>query len=205
MKLPTTAPSQTKSLKTSSLYRSVNCWSLLIKTSQEALKEPESPGPQMSHPPSLLPYILLSQHSPDYQWPLKLLQGHSQRALPNKISLSSFPNHLTNPEDLIDPYLLEPVDSEPQTPMKLESGPPSSMLFTDASNTLKEGDPQIMKTPKMEEANLPIMSPMEQISRTTSLSPLPMTSDLWDPFHTSSMETEPEQKHFLPNTLDTSC
>ncbi len=105
------APSQMKKPKTSSLYRSVNCWSSLIKTSQEAPKEPENHGDQSKHPPSLLPHILLSRHNQDYQWLLKLLQECS-RAPSNKIALSSFLNHLMNLEDLLDPYLLELINLE---------------------------------------------------------------------------------------------
>ena len=133
------APSQMKKPKTSSLYRSVNHWSLLIKTSQKAPKELENPGPQMLCPPLLLPHILLSRHNLNYQWPLKLLQGHSWRAPPNKISLSSFPNHLTNLEDLEDLFFLEPINLEPQK--KPESKPPLLMLFADVSDTAAEEDP----------------------------------------------------------------
>jgi len=140
MRLPTMAPSQIKKLRTSLLYRSITRWSLLIQTSQEALKEPENPGPQTPCPPLLLPHILLSRHNLNYQWPPKLLQGCSQKALPNKILLSSFPNHLMNPnEDSEDLYLLELIDSEPQ--MKPESKPPSLMLFTDVSTATVEEDP----------------------------------------------------------------
>src|SRR5712671_1257286 len=130
MNYPKMTPPPTKELKTSLLYRSVTCWSSLINTSQEAPKEPENPGPQTSCPLSLLPHILLSQHNPSYQWPPKLLQGLSQRALPNTILLSHFPNLLRNPEEeLEDPFLLDLIDLT-----KLESEPPSLMLFRGTSN-----------------------------------------------------------------------
>ncbi len=142
-----------KKPKTSSLYRSVNCWSSLIKTSQEAPKEPENHGDQSKHPPSLLPHILLSRHNQDYQWLLKLLQECS-RAPSNKIALSSFLNHLMNLEDLLDPYLLELINLEPQEKVRSKSVPPLSMLFKGDSDASAEGDPQTMKDPKMEEASL---------------------------------------------------
>ena len=81
--------------------------------------------------------------------------------LPNKISLSSFPNHLTNPEDLVGLYLLELINLEPQEQKKLKSEPHLSMLFADISATTEEENPQIAKTPEMEEVNLLMMSPME--------------------------------------------
>src|SRR6266851_83706 len=130
MKLPTTALPQKKSPKTSSLYRSITRWSLLIQTSQEALKEPENPGPQTECPLSLLLHILLSRSNPSYRWPPKLLQELSQRPPPNQILLSSFPNHLRNlqeeHEDLENPFLLEPINS---TLKRHESELPSLMLF----------------------------------------------------------------------------
>jgi len=89
--------------------------------------------------------------------------------------------------------------------MKLKSKPHLLMLFTDTSNIVEEGDPQIIKTLEMEETNLLIMSPMKQHSRTTSPSPLPIMLSLWDPSHTSLTEIEPEQKHSLLSILDTSC
>ena len=169
MNYPKMTPPPTKELKTSLLYRSVTCWSSLINTSQEAPKEPENPGPQTSCPLSLLPHILLSQHNPSYQWPPKLLQGLSQRALPNTILLSHFPNLLRNPEEeLEDPFLLDLIDLT-----KLKSEPPSLMLFRGTSNAKEneeEGVHQTMRTLEIEEVTLLMMSPMEQVSRTMSLS-----------------------------------
>jgi len=52
--------------------------------------------------------------------------------------LSQFPNLLMNLEDLEDPYLLEPIDLEPQTLMKCESELLSSMLFTDVSDATEK-------------------------------------------------------------------
>ncbi len=190
------APPQKKSLKTSSLYKSVTRWSLLIQTSQEAPKEPENPGPQNEHPLSLLPHILLSRHNPSYRWPLKLLQGVLQRPPPNQISLSSFPNHLRNPreeqEDLEDPFLSDQISL---TLMKPESELASSMLFEDVSAPKEEVEE--------EETTLLTMSPMKTISRTMSPSPRPETSSLWDPSHKSSMETKLEQMHSSQSTSGT--
>src|SRR5216683_5082866 len=140
MRLPITAPPQKKkSPQTSSLYKSVTRWSSLIKTSQEAPKEPEKLGDQNEHPLSLLPHILLSRSNPGYRWPPKLLQELLQRPPPNQISLSSFPNHLRNlweeQEDLENPFLLDQIDSIPTKP---GSELPSLMLFEDASGPKKE-------------------------------------------------------------------
>jgi len=79
------------------------------------------------------------------------------------------------------------------------------MLFADISATTEEENPQIAKTPEMEEVNLLMMSPMEQRFRTTSPSLLPMMLGLWDPFHASLMEIKPKQKHSLLSTSGTSC
>ncbi len=195
------APLQKKSPRTSSLYKSVTCWSSLIQTSQEAPKEPENPGPQTACPLSLLPHILLSRYNPSYQWPPKLSQGLLQRPPPNQISLSSFPNHLRNPqeeqEDLEDPFLCDLLDL---TPQKHKSTPPSSMLFGAASGALEEKDLQMMMTLETKEMTLPTMSPMRQAYRTMSPSPWLKTSNLWDPSQESSMKNEPEQTPFSPST-----
>src|SRR6266851_160680 len=207
MRLPTMAPPQRKkSLQTSLLYRSVTHWSSLIKTSQEAPKELENPGAQSECPSSLLPHILLSRSNPSYRWPPKLLQELLRRPLPNQISLSSFPNHLRNPqeeqEDLEDPFLSELISS---TMKKHESEQHSSMLFGGASDlkeeTLEGQDHQTT----MEDTGeaLPTTSPMMRIYRTMSPSPSLETSSLWDPFPESSMGTGPEQMPSLPNTSDT--
>src|SRR6267154_1912653 len=164
MRLPITAPPQKKkSPQTSSLYKSVTRWSSLIKTSQEAPKEPEKLGDQNEHPLSLLPHILLSRSNPGYRWPPKLLQELLRRPPPNQISLSSFPNHLKNPqeeqEDLEDPFLSELISS---TTKKHESEPHSSMLFGGVSDlkgeTLEGQDHQT--TMEDTEEDLPTMSPM---------------------------------------------
>ena len=89
--------------------------------------------------------------------------------------------------------------------MKLESELPLLMLFVDASDALEKEDPQTIKTLEIEEANLLTMSLMEQVSRTTSLSPKPETLSQWDHSCTSLIVIELEQKHSLPNTLGTSC
>src|SRR6266851_10028491 len=196
------APPQKKSPPTSSLYRSVTCWSLLIQNSQEAPKEPENPGPQNEPQSSLLPHILLSRNNPSYKWPPKLLQELLRRPPPNQISLSSFPNHLRNPqeeqEDLEDPFLWEPIDS---ATTKQGSEQPSSMLFEGASDpkeeTLEGQDPQTT----MEDTGeaLPTTSPMMRIYRIMSPSPNLETSSLWDPSLKSSTETGHEQMPSLPS------
>jgi len=89
--------------------------------------------------------------------------------------------------------------------MKPKSELPSSMLFADASDALEEEDPQIMKTLEMKEVNLPMMSLIKQVSRTTSLSPKPETLSQWDCSHTSSMATKLEQKHSLLSTSGILC
>src|SRR6266851_6308815 len=174
-------PQKTKP-PTSLLYRSVTRWSSLIQNSQETRPEPENPGPQNEPQPSLLPHILLSRNNPSYRWPPKLLQELLRRPPPNQISLSSFPNHLKNPqeeqEDLEDPFLSELISS---TTKKHESEQHSSMLFGGASDlkeeTLEEQDPQTMED--TEEA-LPTTSPMMRIYKTMSPSPNPEISNLWD-------------------------
>ncbi len=91
------------------------------------------------------------------------------------ILLSRFPNLLKNlEEDLEDLFLLDLIDS---TLMRLESEPPSSMLFGDTSNAKgeKEEDPQIMKTLEMEEVTLLMMGLIERVSRTMSPFPRPET------------------------------
>jgi len=108
-------------------------------------------------------------------------------------------------EDLENPFLLDPIDS---TPMRHESEPPSSMLFGGTSDAQEEGvveeeTPWMTTTQKMKEASLPTMSPMRQAYRTMSPSPRLETSSLWDPFHESSMGTEPEQKPSSLSTWDT--
>ncbi len=79
------------------------------------------------------------------------------------------------------------------------------MLFGGVSDleegTLEEQDPQ--ETTKDEKEILRTTSPMMTIYRTMSPSPKPEISNLWDPSHESSMETEPEQMHSSPNTLGT--
>src|SRR6266851_1169755 len=199
-------PQKTKP-PTSLLYRSVTRWSSLIQNSQETRPEPENPGPQNEPQPSLLPHILLSRNNPSYRWPPKLLQELLRRPPPNQISLSSFPNHLRNPqeeqEDLEDPFLLEPIGS---TTTKQESEQHLSMLFGGASGlkeeTLEGQDLQTM-TMKDEEEALPTTSPMMRIYKTISPSPSPEISSLWDPSLESSMETGLAQMPFLPNTSDT--
>jgi len=91
--------------------------------------------------------------------------------------------------------------------MKPKSEQPSSMLFADVSTprdkAAEEEDPQTMMTQDMEEATLPMKSPMSQIYRTMSPSLRPGTSSLWDPSHESSIEIEPEQMHSSPSISDT--
>jgi len=178
----------------------------LIQTNQEAPAEPENCGDQTECPLSILPHILLSRHNPSYRWPPKLLQELLCKPPPNQISLSSFPNHLRNPqeeqEDLENPFLLDPIGS---TSRKHKSEPPSSMLFKGASDVKEEEapeeeTPQMMMTWETKGASLPMTSPMGQVYRTMSPSPRPGTSSLWDPSHESSMETEPEQKCSSPST-----
>jgi len=130
-----------------------------------------------------------------------------RRPPPNQISLSSFPNHLRNPqeeqEDLEDLFLSKPTDL---TPKKHESEQHSSMLFGGASDlkeeTLEGQDPQTT-TMRDEEEILLTTSPMMQIYRTMSPSPRPETSSLWDPSLESSMETGLERMPSLPSTSDT--
>src|SRR5216683_7457429 len=188
---------------TSSLYRSVTRWSSQI---QKTRPESENPGPQNKPQRSLLPHILLSRSNPSYRWPPKLLQELLRRPPPNQISLSSFPNHLKNPqeeqEDLEDPFLSELISS---TVTKQGSEQPSSMLFEGVSDlkeeTLEGQDPQT--TMEDEEETLPTTSPMMRIYKTISPFPSLETSSLWDPSLESSMETGLAQMPFSPNTSDT--
>jgi len=110
-----------------------------------------------------------------------------------------------NLEDLEDPYLLEPINLEPQTLMKHKSELLFLMLFTDASNATEEKDPQMMKTLEMKETSLLMMSPIEQVSRTMSPSLKPKTLSQWDHSHASLIMTKLEQRHFSPSTSDTLC
>ncbi len=132
------------------------------------------------------------------------MQGLSQRAWPNTIPCSCFPNLLRNPEEETeDPFLLDLIDL---IPMKLKSEPPSSMLFKGISNIKEdkeEGDHQMTTT--LEEGILPMMSLMRQVSRTMSPSPRLRTLNLWDPSHKSSTGIEPEQKRSSLSTSGTSC
>jgi hypothetical protein len=189
---------QKEAPKSSSLYRSVTHWSSLIKTSREAQREPENRGDQTVCPPSLLPHILLCRNNRDYKWPqqLKLSQEPLTRAPRNTRSLENYPNLLKDPDELEDPFLLAQTDLEDHTPTKEESMPPSSMLFGNAPNEEEEVEEaeDLLKI-MTQTMDLPTMSPMEQTSRTTSLSRQSMTLKPWDLSLKSSTETEPELTH----------
>jgi hypothetical protein len=190
----------------SSLYRSVTQWSCLIRETWEAQKESEKHGPQTARPPSLLPHILLSRHNRDYRWPPKLLQGPSW-ARPNTRLLEN-PYILKDPDEDLDPFLLELTDLDPPNQAKGKSAPALSMLFKGASKT--EGEPQMMTTMMtmteatdlQEEEDLPTKSPMATC-KIMSPSPQPSKYKLWDPCLESSMETEPRQKPSSPSSSGT--
>jgi hypothetical protein len=120
---------------------------------------------QTAHQPSLLPHILLSRHNQDYKWPLKLLQGPSW-VKPNTRPLEN-PYLLKDLDEDLNPFLLELMDLEALTPVKIESKQASSTLFEDASNNITEEDPQMMTTMtseamdlQVEEGDLPTKTPM---------------------------------------------
>jgi hypothetical protein len=188
---------QKEALKSSSLYRSVTHWSSLIKTSQEAQREPENRGVQTVRPPSLLPHILLCRNNPNYKWPqqLKLSQEPLTRAPRNMRPLENYPNLLRDPDEPEDPFLSVLTDLEDHTPTNEESVPPSLMLFKSIPNMEgeeAEADPQTITIQMMD---LPMMSLMEQTSRITSPSCQSTISRLWDPSLEYLMETEPELTH----------
>jgi hypothetical protein len=178
----------------------------LIKDSQEAQKEQEKCGPPTAHPPSLLPHILFSRYNWDYKWPPKLLQGPSQ-AKPNTKTLEN-PYLLKDPDEDLDPFLLDLTDLEPLALAKTESAPALSTLFGDASSTTTEEDPQTMTTtmnlPKEEEEELPMKTPMATC-RIMSPSPWLSKSEPWDPYPESLTGTGPKPMPSLQNSWDTSC
>ena len=134
-----TTPPQKQEQTINSLYKSVTQWSQLIKDNWEAQKEQEKHRLQTACPLSLLPHILLSRHNCNYKWPQKLLQGPSQ-AKPNTRPLEN-PYLLKDPDEDLDPFLLELNDLEPLAPVRIESAQALSTLFGDTSNNPIEGDP----------------------------------------------------------------
>ena len=114
--------------------------------------------------------------------------------------LENYPNLLRDPDELEDLFLSALTDLEDHTPTKEESMPPSSMLFRSMCGMEEkevEEDPQMMTTQMM---NLPMMSTMEQTSRTTSPSYQSTILRLWDPSLESSTETKLELTHSLLNS-----
>jgi hypothetical protein len=217
MSIKTTSRQKTKKTrepKSSSLYRSVTCWLQLIRDNQEAQKEPENCGPQTECPPSppqplsLLPHIMLSRHNCDYRWPQKLLREPSQRAPRNTRLLANWPNHLMDPEEMEDLFLLELTGLAPVDPQKGKSVLLSLMPSEDTSDPDKqeaeevEGDLLMMTTTWTEE--LLTRSPMATTSRIWSPSPRPMTSKLWGHSPESLMEIGPELRPSSPSFLGTS-
>jgi hypothetical protein len=117
----------------------------------EAQKEQEKCGPQTAPQPSLLPHVLLSRHNCDYWWPPKLLQGPLW-AKPNMRVLEN-PYLLKDPNEDLDPFLLELTKWDPSNQMKDKFVPALSMLFKGASRM--EKDPQMMMMTMTEDMDLP--------------------------------------------------
>jgi len=203
---------KTREPKSSSLYRSITCWSQLIRDNQEAQKEPENRGPQTEHPPlppqppSLLLHILLSRHNHDYQWPQKLLHEHSQRAPHNTRLLTNWPNHLMDPDEM-DPFLLELTGLAPVNPQKgksvLLSSTPSEGA-SDQDEQEEEVEEDLLTTTMTWMEELPTKSPMATTSRTWSPSPRPTTSKLWGYSPESLMEIGPGLRPSSLSSSDTS-
>jgi hypothetical protein len=84
--------------------------------------------------------------------------------------------------------------------MKEESVPPSSMLFRSVCDMEKEKVEEDLQMTMTQMTDLPMMSLMEQASRTTSPSHQSTISKLWDPSLKSSIETEPELTYSLLNS-----
>ena len=187
----------------------------MIKDSQEARKEPENLGVPIEHPPltppqppSLLPHILLSRHNHDYQWPQKLSQGRSQRAPRNTRSLRNWPNHLKDPDEELDPFVLELTDLDPVDTVMGKSALLSPMPSGGASNLEEQETEEVEETLLVtmnSEEDLPMKSLMVTTSRIWSPSPRLTMLKQWDHSPESSMEIEPKQKPSLPNSLGTSC
>jgi hypothetical protein len=115
--------------------------------------------------------------------------------------LENYPNLLRDPDELEDLFLLELTNLEDHTPMKEESMPPSSMLFGSTLDKEKEEEvEEDLPITTIQMTDLPMMSPMEQTSRTTSPSCHSTISRLWDPSPKSLTEIEPELTHSLLNS-----
>jgi len=115
--------------------------------------------------------------------------------------LENYPNLLKDPDELEDPFLSVLTDLEDRIPTKEESAPPSSMLFGSAPNEEAEAEEaeDLLKI-TTQTMDLPMMSPMEQTSRTMSPSCQSMTLKPWDLSLESSTETGPELMHSSQNS-----
>jgi len=115
--------------------------------------------------------------------------------------LENYPNLLRDPDELEDLFLSVLTDLEDHTPTKEESVPPSSMLFGSAPNEEVEVEVEedLLKI-MTQTMDLPMMSLMEQTSRTTSPSHQSTTLKPWDLSLESLTETEPELTHSLQNS-----
>jgi len=122
----------------------------------------------------------------------------------------NWPNHLIEPGEVEDPFLLELIGLDLVNPAKgksmLLSSMPSGDIFDpkEQEEEKVEEDLLVMMIP-IEVENLPMMSLMVTTSRTWSPSPRPTTSRLWDHSPESSIETEPRPRPSSPSSLGTSC
>jgi hypothetical protein len=179
--------------------------------SPERTREPWAPDrmPTIASTTTLTPTtysILLSRHNRDYQWPQKLLHEPSQRVPHNTRSLSNWPNHLMDPEEMEDPFLSELTGLAPVDLQKGKSVLLSLMPSEDASDPdeqeAEKAEEDLLMTTTMEE--LPTKSPMATTSRIWSPSPRPTTSKLWGHTPESSMEIGPGPRPSSPSSSDTS-
>jgi len=115
------------------------------------------------------------------------------------------PYLLKDPDEDLDPFLLELTEWDPPNLQKDKSAPALSMLFEGASKATDDHQMtattrEIMDLP--EEGDLPTKSPMATC-RIMSPSPQPSKSELWHPCLGSSMETGLELRPSSPNSSDT--
>jgi hypothetical protein len=114
------------------------------------------------------------------------------------------PYLLTDPNEDVDPFLLELTEWDPPNLQKGKSVPALSMLFEGASKATDDHQMTVTTRGTMDllgEEDLPTKSPMATC-RIMSPSPQPSKSELWDPCPGSSTEIGPELRPSSPNSSD---
>jgi len=124
-------------------------------------------------------------------------------------SLTNWPNHLMDPDEMEDPFLSELTGLAPVNIQKGKSVLLSLTPSEDASDPdkqeVKEVEEDLLMTTMMTwMEELLTKSPMATTSRIWSPSPRPMTSKLWGHSPESSMEIGPGLRPSSPSSLDTS-